>query len=71
MKIETSTKVDKTNTINLNSDDIIGLLIEKGYAIKNGGVTFTVPGGADWSNTEIDIDDSYPITVTWKESYEE
>ena len=30
-------------------------------------VYFDVPGGADWSNTAIDIDSENPIVVTWKE----
>ena len=35
-------------------------LPHRGYA-----VTFTVPGGGDWSSTEIDITREHPITVSW------
>ena len=29
-------------------------------------VTFTVPGGGDWSNTTIKIDKEHPITISSK-----
>lgn len=28
-------------------------------------ITVTVPGGGDWSNTTLDIDDETPICVEW------
>lgn len=30
-------------------------------------VTVRVPGGGDWSNTDLDIDRDTSITVTWEE----
>lgn len=29
-------------------------------------VEFHVPGGADWSDTEIKIDDQHPIHISWE-----
>ena len=28
-------------------------------------VTFIVPGGADWSNMSVDVDDGNPVYVEW------
>lgn len=32
---------------------------------KDARVYFVVPGGGDWSNTDIDIDRNHPICVEW------
>jgi hypothetical protein len=34
-------------------------------------VTFHVPGGGDWSNETIPIDEDYPIIVEWTEVSQE
>ena len=33
-------------------------------------IYFAVPGGGDWSNTEIDIDNQHPIYVEWTKTEE-
>jgi hypothetical protein len=32
----------------------------------NAEVIFHVPGGADWSHTDFDIDASTPVTLRWE-----
>jgi len=67
---KTVTTVQKTHTIKLTGADIIELMEENGHEISKEGnikVTFTVPGGADWSGMEIEIDNDYPIEVEWTE----
>lgn len=38
---------------------------------KNARIKFHVPGGGDWSNTDIDISAKDPIIATWEEVREE
>ena len=68
MKVIVNEVVNKTKTIKINRDSILGFLRDHGVnAPDNCSVTFTVPSGADWSSTAVDVDDEYPITVSWKE----
>lgn len=54
-------------TVELTGPLILYLLRWTGHKIPDGAaVTFTVPGGADWSNTSIDIDADNPIRVAWQ-----
>jgi hypothetical protein len=64
---EVNRSITTNNSINLDSKDIIDLLNNKGYLVpKTADVTFTVPGGAEWSNTTISLDDTN-IVVEWTE----
>lgn len=38
---------------------------------KNATVEFHVPGGADWSHTDIDINDDNPVIIHWTEEHAE
>lgn len=74
MKIQkkTTKTVDTTCTINLDGSDIIHLLACSGMAVpRNASVEFSVPGGGDWSNTDIVIDESNPIVVSYRDVEEE
>ena len=33
-------------------------------------VRVRVPGGGDWSNTDLEIDSDCPLTVSWKETHD-
>jgi len=51
----------------ISGQDIIKLLQGVGYDIPDGAqIEFHVPGGADWSNTAIDIDLDNPVLIGWQ-----
>lgn len=39
-----------------------GHVIPRDHRVK---VEFVVPGGGDWSNTAVDVDDENPVVVSW------
>ena len=53
----------------MTAEELLSLLRRDGQAIpKSGvGVSVRVPGGGDWSNTSLDIDDDTPIEITFTE----
>ena len=61
--------VTEASEINLTAEDICQLLRHAGYSlpsdIKSISVQFTVPGGGDWSNTDVPITASHPVHVSW------
>jgi len=62
-----TTSVDKR--IELGFTAIRLLLEREGITLPAGTkITVTVPGGGDWSNTELDIDDHTPVVVSWNET---
>jgi len=66
MDVKTRVLNQQTVLIQLNEDDIIDMLIRNGKLennFKSASVQFHVPGGGDWSNMAIDIDDKDPICV--------
>ncbi len=59
-----TTVVTKTHTITLNREVIIDLLRKEGIEVGASVEIFvSVPGGGDWSNTDLDISHSRPVTV--------
>lgn len=62
-----ATTTKRTTTIQevehrLSRDDIITLLRNAGYTIPDGTTIFVrVPGGGDWSNTDLDIEEDCPL----------
>lgn len=74
IKIKTTTTVKKQAEMTLTGDDILKLLHEAGYLDAHetgvGAVTFDVPGGGDWSNCTMNIDEETPIKirVMWVEA---
>ncbi len=58
-------------SVELNAADIVELVRKAGvipdsFVAANMRVYFAVPGGGDWTNTDIDIDDKHPVRVEWK-----
>lgn len=48
---------------------LLDLLNSSGAGIpENAEIYFQVPGGADWSNTAIDIDAENPVRIEWSTS---
>lgn len=63
-------RVVKTTTtdyhLTLDKKSIIKMLDNTGITIPpNAVITFHVPGGGDWSNSVIDVDEEHPIHVSW------
>lgn len=65
-----------SGSIELNAADIAELLRKAGVEIPASAVTsgmrvyFAVPGGGNWSNTDVDIDDKNPVRVEWQTTEE-
>jgi len=57
----------RTHSLELTAEDIITLFRKAGCDIPRGAkVEFKVPGGGDWSNTLIEVDNNSPVIVTWE-----
>lgn len=66
MKIDTITTIESTHTVKLRADEVIALLQKAGLKVSETAiVTVHVPGGGDWSNTNLYINSETPIEVTW------
>ncbi len=67
MITKTSSVTERTTTYYLDGKAILNALIESRALapedLKDAVVTFRVPGGADWSNCNVDVDD-HPITIS-------
>lgn len=66
MKVKTSVVTD--HTVELTNADIVELIEKRlDLTIENRAQVFVrVPGGGDWSNTALEIDEECPIVVTWE-----
>lgn len=67
------TRIETRNEIKITGAGLITLLNQelaaqgKGRPIPaNATVVVGVPGGGDWSNTSLDIDERTPICIAWK-----
>lgn len=61
----------KRTTIKLSGEDIIELLKESGQIDRAqdqiGSISFTVPGGGDWSGMNVDIDKNNTVNISYDE----
>lgn len=63
---------ERRHEIVIDNVEIRELLRRTGYNIPaKARIYFTVPGGGDWSNTDVDICRDYPVTVEWTETYQQ
>ncbi len=68
----TSTITTRQHTVRLSDDDLVELLRQE---LKAQGVKFlpegkievfvSVPGGGDYSSTDLEIDEGTPLTIRW------
>lgn len=69
MPIENMHRIVQTTVrhrIALTDGDIRELLAKQGFDIPSSAtITVYVPGGGDWSNTELDIGTSHPVCIDW------
>jgi hypothetical protein len=64
----TTVRTERRKSIKLGFTAIRQLLEGQGVTLPaNVSITVQVPGGGDWSNTELDIDDRSPVVVAWTE----
>lgn len=66
MKIDSHTNVNRIRTIKLDNEDIINMLREKGIIADNETIKevfVRVPGGGDYSNMNLDINDEECVQV--------
>lgn len=70
--IEVNKKTEITKTAKLDAK-FIRQAVEFSEDIdipENADVFIMVPGGGDWSNMRLDVDNDNPVTITWKEREE-
>lgn len=70
MKIIARTKIEtkRTCTLNLSEKALCDLLRAQGIDIPHDAeVSVYVPGGGDWSHTDLDICEDTPVKITWVE----
>lgn len=60
------TTVRQEITMRLTPDIIIRALENCGITVPDSAeITVHIPGGGDWSNTDLDISDAHPVIVSW------
>lgn len=58
--------ITETKTYLLTDTDFVEFLLFKGVILAkedNISVFVRVPGGGDWSNTDLEIDDEHPVNI--------
>jgi hypothetical protein len=59
----------KRTEITVGREALLLMLRDAGFSVPaSAAVVVKVPGGADWSNTDLDIDDDTHITVRFESS---
>lgn len=70
--VVTTQTVVTTTCFSLTGKDIIDLLRARGHTVPDdANVSFTIPGGGDWSNTELQISAEYPVEVSFSSTITE
>lgn len=63
---------ERRHEIVIDQTEIRELLRRAGYQVPaKARIYFTVPGGGDWSNTDVDITPDSPVTVEWTDVYQQ
>lgn len=69
MKKTTLVTTVKRHRLILDDESLQSILRTAGYFVPdNAKITFSVPGGGDWSSCDIDVDKDSPVVVTWEET---
>jgi hypothetical protein len=69
IKININSTTTTQKSIKLNRVQLLTLIANMGYSIPaSASVDVRVPGGGDWSNTDLDIDNRSPIVIHWTET---
>lgn len=66
-KIRVTEKRLSTHRLEIAGSDLVELLNQVGYVIPEGSkVIVHVPGGGDWSDTDMILNDGHPVVITWE-----
>lgn len=58
--------VTRHNSLVIDEAEMREFLRTRGFNLpSNARIYFSVPGGGDWSNTDVDISREHPIYVEW------
>jgi len=62
------TSTTKTNhTLEINRGKLLAILRKAGYEVPTtADAHMRIPGGGDWSNTDLDLDADSPLFITWE-----
>lgn len=72
MEIKVKTTTVKHCELRIDDYNLRMMLAAIGHNIPpSAKIVFRIPGGADWSSTEVDIDFDTPIIVRWDETEEQ
>jgi hypothetical protein len=67
VKMTASVTTERKFRVELTAKHLLAMLAKQGQRIPSDAkITFHVPGGGDYSNMAIDIDDEKPVYVEWK-----
>ena len=69
MGIKRTEKIHTEVVIELTGDDIVKALVDAGYIDmpESSSCVFKVPGGGDYSNMDVDVDDNAKVVVSFTE----
>jgi hypothetical protein len=72
IKTDVRTRVRKEHRVELTGKHLRDLLRASGLDIPTDAVVIVhVPGGGDWSNTDLEVSPGTPIVVRWVEEADE
>ncbi len=66
MSVTMQETIRRTYKLRLSREQILDALREKYDIPDNAGMFVHVPGGGDWSNTDLDIEQQTPLVVQWE-----
>ena len=68
MKPKVQTTTERKIHFELSRIDVIAIMRKSGLDVPDDAqVAVDVPGGGDWSNTRLDVDQDSPLIVKWTE----
>jgi hypothetical protein len=77
-KVRVQVASERTHSVSLGASELIDLLRAKGVDVPaSAEVVFQVPGGADWSGSEVEVASTEEanhdavVTVRWRDRVEE
>jgi hypothetical protein len=69
-EVKVTEQLTQEVTYRFDKESLLRTLRKAGHEIPTDArdvkVFMRVPGGADWSNTNLDVEESCPLIITWK-----
>jgi hypothetical protein len=61
------TTITRRYRVQVNREALVTLLRHTGIEVpSNAKISVHVPGGGDWSHTNLEIDNESPVNITWE-----